>query len=79
MNKEQFEELLEKVCEQLSKEAKISDRHYKPSVFEKRVRAVMSDQLSEEGDEVAPDIDQGFPDIRGGRRISDQRLRWIDL
>ena len=63
MNKSDFEQLLENICVRLTYEARLSDEYHKPSLFEKRVRTVMGEMLSGTGQEAAPDIDQGFPDI----------------
>jgi hypothetical protein len=67
MDKIQFEELLQTVCGQLTVEAKNSTDHHKPSLFERRVREVMSYHLAGIGHEAAPDIDQGFPDVVVGK------------
>lgn len=63
MDKIEFESLLEKVCNHLTQEVRATTEHHKPSLFEKRVREVMSDLLKGSGNEAAPNIDQGFPDI----------------
>lgn len=67
MDKTQFEQLLRTVCHQLTEEARVSAAHHKPSLFEKRVRAVMGEQLVGTGLEVAPDVGQGFPDVVVGK------------
>ncbi len=67
MTQDDFEALLEQLCQRLTREARESTAHHKPSVFEKRVRTVMSEMLAGTGEEAAPDIDQGFPDIVVGK------------
>lgn len=63
MDQTDFEQLLEELCAKLTQEVRASKDHHKPSLFEKRVRAVMGELLIGTGKEAAPDIDQGFPDI----------------
>lgn len=67
MNKVQFEELLRTVCEQLTQEVQANTIHHKPSLFEKRVREVMSAQLANSDIRIAPGVSQGFPDVVVGR------------
>ncbi|MEQ6204013.1 hypothetical protein ABMC88_13255 [Sulfitobacter sp. HNIBRBA2951] len=67
MDKLEFEDLLERLCQRLSKESRDSDEHHKPSKFEARVRTVMGELLVGTGQEAAPNVDQGFPDIVVGK------------
>ena len=63
MDKVEFEGILCALCTKLSAEVKESDNYHKPSLFELRVREVMSELLAGTGHETAPNVDQGFPDI----------------
>lgn len=63
MDKKEFESVLERLCNRLTVEVRNSTAHHKPSLFEQRVREVMSEELAGTGNEAAPNIDQGFPDI----------------
>ncbi|WGI22251.1 hypothetical protein [Amylibacter sp. IMCC11727] len=67
MEKTEFESLLTTICEQLTTECKQSKEHHKPSLFEQRVRQVMSKHLAGTELETAPNVDQGFPDIAIGK------------
>lgn len=64
MDQQEFERLLAIVADRLTQDVRASNAYHKPSVFEDRVREVVSQVLDEEGYAGAMDaIVQGFPDI----------------
>ncbi len=64
MEELEFEELLEELTRRLTIDVRASVQNHKPSIFEDRVRMVLSELLGEKSLQIvlAPEV-QGFPDI----------------
>lgn len=68
MNENEFENLLQLVCERLTSDVRTSIAFNKPADFEKRTRERLNEALGEVGERLPIEpVAQGFPDIVAGR------------
>lgn len=62
-----FENILTTVSKRLTDEVRASNTHHKPSLFENRVRQIFEEELAFTSENMAGNINQGFPDIVIGK------------